>query len=60
MQIKIKTKDIELEYSDECTIIEEYAKNRILEIINQIYQDQVALNENTKQMSYKVFEAMKK
>ena len=59
MQLKIKTKDIELEYTDEYSIIEESAKRRILEIINQIYVQQVDLNENSKQMSYKVFEAMK-
>jgi hypothetical protein len=41
MQLKIKTPDIELEYTDEYSIIEEAAKKRILEIINQIHTHQI-------------------
>ena len=41
MTLKIKTSTIELEYTDEYSIIEEGAKRRILEIINQIYAHQV-------------------
>jgi hypothetical protein len=40
MTLKIKTSDIELEYSDEVCMIDEQAKNRILAIINQIYMHQ--------------------
>lgn len=60
MKLKIKTPDIELEYSDEYSIIEEAAKKRILEIINQLYIHNV----NSKPMgvvfAYDVFDAMKK
>lgn len=41
MTLKIKTIDIELEYTDEYKIIEGQAKNHILEIINKIYEHQV-------------------
>ena len=37
MTLKIKTTDIELEYSDEYSIIEESAKKRIIEIIDKLY-----------------------
>jgi len=65
MTLKIKTPEIEIEYSDEYSIIEEAAKKRILEIINQIYVNQV----NSKPQSihnvptisaYDVFDAIKK
>ncbi len=41
MTLKIRTADIELEYTDEYNIIEAQAKNHILEIINQIYSYRV-------------------
>ena len=41
MTLKIRTADIELEYTDEYKIIEVQAKNHILEIINQIYAHQI-------------------
>jgi hypothetical protein len=41
MTLKIKTPDIELEYTDEYKIIEAQAKIHILEIINQIYSYRV-------------------
>ncbi len=41
MTLKIRTADIELEYTDEYKIIEAQAKNHILEIINQMYAHQV-------------------
>jgi hypothetical protein len=41
MKLKIKTTDIELEYNDDYSIIEEDAKRRILEIINQIYVHEI-------------------
>jgi hypothetical protein len=37
MTLKIKTIDLELEYSDEYSIIEEAAKKRIIEIIDKLY-----------------------
>jgi hypothetical protein len=37
MTLKIKTTDIELEYTDEYSIIEEAAKKRIIEIIDKLY-----------------------
>ena len=41
MTLKIRTADIELEYTDEYNIIEGQAKNHILEIIDKIYAHQV-------------------
>ncbi len=40
MTLKIKTPEIELEYTDEYSIIDENAKNRVLEIISKIYTHQ--------------------
>ncbi len=37
MTLKIKTADIELEYSDELSIIDENAKKRLIEIIDKLY-----------------------
>ena len=37
MTLKIKTSDIELEYTDEYSIIDENAKKRIIEIIDKLY-----------------------
>ena len=57
MTLKIRTADIELEYTDEYNIIEGQAKNHILEIINKIYAHQsndkpcykeTSLNKNAK------------
>ena len=44
MNLKIKTKDIELEYTDEYSIIEESAKLRILEILSQVFENQIRLD----------------
>jgi len=41
MTLKIRTADIELEYTDEYKIIEVQAKNHILEIIDKIYSYRV-------------------
>ena len=41
MTLKIKTAEVEIEYIDECNILEEAAKNRILHILNQLYNNQV-------------------
>lgn len=38
MKLTIKTKDIELEYQDEYSIIEDGAKNRIKELIKTLYE----------------------
>lgn len=43
MNLKIKTKDIELEYSDEYSIIEEAAKTRILTILDTVFTKQSML-----------------
>ncbi len=37
MTLKIKTSDIELEYSDEVCMIDENAKKRVIEIIDKLY-----------------------
>jgi len=41
MTLKINTAEVEIEYIDECNILEEAAKNRILHILNQLYNNQV-------------------
>jgi hypothetical protein len=41
MTLKIKTTDIELEYTDEYSIVEEAAKKRIIEIIDKLYSYRV-------------------
>lgn len=41
MTLKIKTADIELEYSDELSIIDENAKKRVIEIIDKLYSYRV-------------------
>lgn len=43
MNLKIKTKDIELEYSDEYAIIEENAKKRIIEMLDRVFEKQTML-----------------
>ena len=43
MNLKIKTKDIEIEYSDEYSIIEEAAKTRILTILDTVFEKQSIL-----------------
>lgn len=45
MNLKIKTKDIEVDYKDEYSIIEEVAKKRILELIDSVYQKQKELEQ---------------
>lgn len=41
MILKITTADIQLEYSDEYSIIEEPAKKRLIEIIDKLYSYRV-------------------
>ena len=41
MHLKIKTADIELEYVDEYSIIDENAKKRLIEIIDKLYSYRV-------------------
>ena len=60
MQLKIKTPDIELEYSDEYNIIEEAAKKRILEIIDQLYKHQVNSKPLAVIHAHDVFDSKKK
>ena len=43
MKLTIKTKDIELEYQDEYSIIEESAKTRILTILDKVFEKQTIL-----------------
>ena len=43
MTIKIKTKDIEIEYQDEYSIIEEAAKIRILALLDTVFEKQFRL-----------------
>jgi hypothetical protein len=61
MTLKIKTTDIELEYSDEYSIIEEAAKKRLIEIIDKLYSYRIVhLDKPLPTVSaYDVFDAMK-
>lgn len=60
MLLKIKTSEIELEYSDEYSIIEEEAKRRILEIINQLYSHQINTDKPLRTVSaFEVFGDLK-
>lgn len=43
MRLHIKTKDIELEYQDEYSIIEEAAKIRLLTILDKVFEKQSML-----------------
>lgn len=46
MTIKIKTSNIEIEYTDEYSIIEEAAKKRIIDILDKIYEKEELANNN--------------
>jgi len=62
MTLKIKTADIELEYTDEYKIIEGQAKQHILDIINKIHEHQ-RYNKSLplpKVSAYNVFDALNK
>tara|TARA_R110000868_G_scaffold44523_2_gene148549 strand:+ start:460 stop:672 length:213 start_codon:yes stop_codon:yes gene_type:complete len=43
MRLHVKTKDIELEYQDEYSIIEEAAKTRLLTILDKVFEKQSML-----------------
>jgi hypothetical protein len=63
MTLKIKTADIELEYTDEYSIIEGQAKQYILDIINKIHEHQVIHSKSLplpKVSAYDVFDALNK
>lgn len=48
MIIKIKTKEIELEYTDEYSMIEESSKKRIIEILDKLFEkSQILGQENS-------------
>lgn len=59
MNLKIKTKDIELDYKDEYSIIEEVAKKRILELIDSFYQKQKELEQQQTNLSLNKIELNK-
>lgn len=46
MRLHIKTKDIELEYSDEYNILEEDAKKRIVDLLEKVYEKEELVNNN--------------
>jgi len=61
MTLKIKTADIELEYTDEYKIIEGQAKQHILDIINKIHEHQVVHGKSLPKVSaHDVFDALNK
>jgi hypothetical protein len=62
MTLKIKTADIELEYTDEYSIIEGQAKQHILDIINKIHEHQGYSKSLPlpKVSAYDVFDALNK
>ena len=55
MTLKIKTTEVEIEYIDEYSILEEAAKNRILHILNQLYNNQVDTKPLPMVSAYDVF-----
>ena len=46
MTIKIKTSNIEIEYTDEYSIIDEAAKKRIIDLLDKIYEEEELANNN--------------
>ena len=46
MRLHIKTKDIELEYSEEYNILEEDAKKRIVDLLEKVYEKEELVNNN--------------
>ena len=46
MKLHIKTPNIEIDYSDEYSIIEEVAKKRLIELLDRIYEKEELLNNN--------------
>ena len=49
MKLRIKTSNIEIEYTDEYSIIEEAAKKRIIDLLDKIYeQEELANNSKAK------------
>ena len=63
MILKITTDDIQLEYSDEYSIIEEPAKKRLIEIIDKLYSYRVVhfdkLKPTLSAFDKNVFDALK-
>lgn len=41
MTLKIKTTEVEIEYIDEYSILDEAVKNRIIDILNHLYTNRV-------------------
>jgi hypothetical protein len=56
MTLKITTPDIQLEYTDDYSKLEESAKKDILEIINQMYMHQSVSDKPIRMISSKVGE----
>jgi len=46
MRLHIKTTNIEIEYSDEYSIIEEAAKKRLIELLDRLYEKEELANNN--------------
>lgn len=47
MRLHIKTSNIEIEYTDEYSIIEEDAKKRIIDLLDKIYEKEELLANKT-------------
>jgi hypothetical protein len=62
MLLKIKTPEIELEYNDEYSMIDENAKKRLIEIIDKLYSYRVVHFDKPLPTvsAYDVFDSMKK
>jgi hypothetical protein len=52
MKLRIKTSNIEIEYTDEYSIIEEVAKKRIIDLLDKIYEEEELLNNNKAKCKY--------
>lgn len=45
MNLKIKTQDIEIEFTDQCSALHEDSKKRILEVIESVMTQQLSLEQ---------------
>lgn len=52
MRLRIKTLNIELEYTDEYNIIEDSAKKRIIDLLDKIYEEEELANKTNPKCKY--------
>lgn len=52
MRLHIKTSNIEIEYTDEYSIIEEAAKKRLIELLDRLYEKEELANKTNPNCKY--------